>query len=338
MNAYIKGRYTLTNGFLKADTLEFPTITLCISPGQKKSIGLKYDFEYYDSLYEKEFDNSTLIERYEELSYLIERDFNLLMNEEVVRVGKNVSVSPMASFEDSRGGFFEIKPLRTLALGTCYTVKPLFEISAEYAIQFEVELTSSISEEDLPSGLRLFFTSNETWANIPDQLWPQVPPSTKWLTFGGHYTEFYANMVEHHFNEGQDTVTACLTKIANQTSCPVKCHILSSYDLPACKTIKDFQCIVDEITTPVESKCYSVKKFLNYKIIREDARRFQSQRKKSIEFYVGMWSMNKELKEEIEVLSTADFIGSIGGSLGMFFGFSIITTCTYLLKKIFDKF
>ena len=51
-----------------------------------------------------------------------------------------------------------------------------------------------------------------------------------------------------------------------------------------------------------------------------------------------MYSMMKQVKEEIEVISTPDLIGSVGGSLGMFFGLSITASCSFCLKKIFEKF
>ena len=42
--------------------------------------------------------------------------------------------------------------------------------------------------------------------------------------------------------------------------------------------------------------------------------------------------------EERYILSTTDFIGSVGGSLGLFLGFSIFTYTSDLLDKIFNRF
>ena len=54
--------------------------------------------------------------------------------------------------------------------------------------------------------------------------------------------------------------------------------------------------------------------------------------------YVEMWSMLKQIKEEIEVISFASLIGSVGGSLGMFFGFSIASYILYLVDRFIDQF
>ena len=42
--------------------------------------------------------------------------------------------------------------------------------------------------------------------------------------------------------------------------------------------------------------------------------------------------------EERYILSTTDFIGSVGGSLGLFLGFSLFTYTSDLLDKIFNRF
>ena len=45
----------------------------------------------------------------------------------------------------------------------------------------------------------------------------------------------------------------------------------------------------------------------------------------------------KEVKEEIFVITTQGMIGSVGGSLGMFFGFSFSAFVLYLIEKIIKR-
>ena len=42
----------------------------------------------------------------------------------------------------------------------------------------------------------------------------------------------------------------------------------------------------------------------------------------------------KKIQEEVYVTSSTAFIGSIGGSLGLFFGFSFLACCSYLIDKL----
>ena len=44
-----------------------------------------------------------------------------------------------------------------------------------------------------------------------------------------------------------------------------------------------------------------------------------------------------EIKEEVEVITTADLIGSVGGSCGMFFGFFISAYVLFIMEKILDR-
>ena len=48
--------------------------------------------------------------------------------------------------------------------------------------------------------------------------------------------------------------------------------------------------------------------------------------------------MEKKVKEEVKLLTTEDFIGSVGGSLGMFFGFSIYATVLACIEKTLNRF
>ena len=47
--------------------------------------------------------------------------------------------------------------------------------------------------------------------------------------------------------------------------------------------------------------------------------------------------MRKEIKDEIEIIATTDLIGSVGGSMGMFFGFSMSAWILYFLRLCLNK-
>ena len=58
----------------------------------------------------------------------------------------------------------------------------------------------------------------------------------------------------------------------------------------------------------------------------------------TIEFSFNFWSNRMEIREEKLITEIHDFIGSLGGSLGMFFGFSIISWIALGIDKIFERF
>ena len=55
-------------------------------------------------------------------------------------------------------------------------------------------------------------------------------------------------------------------------------------------------------------------------------------------FTIHIQTMTKDIREEVDVITTSGLIGSIGGSLGMFFGFSFSGYALYLLDKCVSIF
>ena len=340
IDAYLKGQYSLANGFVKVKALEFPTITMCIKPGRKLSSSLKYNLQYYDGLYMNDFGNSTLIEVYNESSYELGRDFDIFLNsnpQNKVTLGEFHFVG-YEGYEEMSNGSLDVLEVRTLALGKCYALVPHSEINQSFGINFEIRLNQALPNQDFPESVQIFLTSNKTWANVAYQMWPQINPSTQTLRFGNSfYTELNVNLVENHFIEGNDDIIKCLTNLAMKANCSVKCHILSAYDLPLCKKPEDLLCMILNVPLADQGDCYMAKKFNVYNIGKTDSAIYPKHSNQTVEFFIGMYSMIKQNREEIEVISTADLIGSVGGSLGMFFGFSFTATCSFWMKKIFEK-
>ena len=58
----------------------------------------------------------------------------------------------------------------------------------------------------------------------------------------------------------------------------------------------------------------------------------------SIEIMMSFFSNRIQIREEKLINEIHDFIGSLGGSLGMFFGFSIISWIAFGVDNIFERF
>ena len=52
---------------------------------------------------------------------------------------------------------------------------------------------------------------------------------------------------------------------------------------------------------------------------------------------IGLFDTTKEIRKEIDMITASDFIGSIGGSMGMFFGFSLSGFVLCLMDKLAEK-
>ena len=340
IDAFIKGRYTLTNSFVEAEALEFPTITICMNTGQKKSVRQKFDLWAHDTIFFHDMEDKSLIEVYNEMSYELGRDFDIFLNndETPVSLGK-LNFTGISGYDEITGGTMEVIEVRTME-GKCYSIIPKFEVVKDYGIDIGIFMSSSLKAIDFPISIQLIFTSNKTWVNVADQSWPQIAPSIQFLKFGQAYSDFSVNLVEYYFNDGNENITECQTSLALKTNCSTKCHILSGYDLPTCQNSEDFQCVhtMKGIAKKEWTRCQMVKKFNVYSIARTDASPPLNAGPQYCNFYVGMYSMVKQIREEIRIISVPDLIGSVGGSLGMFFGFSFAATCSFWIKKIFSNF
>mgnify|MGYP002044766757 CR=1 FL=1 len=114
------------------------------------------------------------------------------------------------------------------------------------------------------------------------------------------------------------------------------CQFVSVANLPMCNTSQEFECIFNEtIKQNLWTKCNEKKKFLSF--FGDLTKKRQYHQGNDTLFDFDIWSMTKEIKEEIDIITLSDLIGSIGGSLGMFFGFSISASAFYLMEKCIMK-
>ena len=120
LSNYIKGRTTISSRFEEATEFEWPTVTLCMSSPQKASIANANGFTCSCNAFSKEPNNQTLLERFEELSYMLDKDFTIQITK---REGKEW-YSQWKNVEETSD--FEVKVIRTTLHGTCYKFEPKF--------------------------------------------------------------------------------------------------------------------------------------------------------------------------------------------------------------------
>ena len=78
MMSFVKSRTTITSRMLEnSPDIEFPTLTFCLLPATKLSITKSYGFQNDNEKFYKEIPNSTLHQRLDELTYQLNRDFEI---------------------------------------------------------------------------------------------------------------------------------------------------------------------------------------------------------------------------------------------------------------------
>ena len=339
LNAFLENRSSVSSRHETAAALEFPTITLCIEPATKLSEAKKYGFTNINDKFYKEIPNSTLHERFDDMSYILNKDF-------YVRSHMNESITEgLVDIQELYGTekfLFDVKGIRTYSHGTCYKLEPKFQMT-KTPLRFELEivLNQELHKMDKAEYVVVYLTSNKTWISLMDDIWPQVNPLKQTIDFKREYTSIYANIVKSIFGEMEQNHSSCIKNMIVSSNCSFNCDILSYSDLPLCQSVQQLQCAWDHIYANFSSylDCYPSKEAISYTLQQRIENPYHFDRNEiSTRVYIGIWSMKIDIKEEVSLLTTEDFIGSIGGSLGMFFGFSISALLFLCIDKAINQF
>ena len=84
---FFEARTTITSKIVQAHQIEFPTIIICMNPARKLSKAQKYGFKESDDLFYKEVPNSTLDQRQLELGYQLNKDYEIVLNQQLLTEG-----------------------------------------------------------------------------------------------------------------------------------------------------------------------------------------------------------------------------------------------------------
>ena len=341
ITAFLKNRSTISSRYEKSEYQEFPTLTICFDSARKLSVSQKYGFEKVGDLFYKQVDNQTLLQVFDETSFVLGRDFQVsYLNGESMKMGK-FNVQEYAGDQDFT---FESEPIRTYYYGTCTKIEPKFEVKkAPLRFEMTISLNSKLLIEDVPKRLTLYFTSNKTWIGITDSIWPQFKPLTVNIDFQREHTFIYVKKVDKYFQFGQTDNSKCFEDLFSTYPCPVKCTLLDYCKgiYPLCQTVDELQCMWNHSFANISkhTDCFKTKLASTYDLVERIESPLHKQiNKTSTTVYVGLWTMDKEVQEEVKLLTPEDFIGSVGGSLGMFFGFSIYASLLYCIEKALNRF
>ena len=336
MEDFIKGRTTITSRMLETDKLEPPTLTLCFDPPFKTSVARKFGLvQHYDYRIKALPNGTDYGQRFHQLSYILNQDYKVGMSDYDLNNGNRTFINEGTNNVD--GLTFEVISIQSLTSGTCLNIQPQFEIKKPFTWTLYIKSTVEDSL-DQPNRLMVYLTSKNSWQGISSADWPQFSPSKVEIDFKelGYTYMDSVKATEYQFKEGVDDSDQCWTDGINSGPCPTKCKLFNyvgnSSKLPICKTLEEVKCVLDHAYNfNYWAKCNQKKNVLTFNgdLIRQ--KRYQDDEWKQL--IIGLWQMSKEVKEEILFITTQDMIGSVGGSLGMFFGFSLYTFVIFLIDK-----
>ena len=188
MNDFILKRTTMSGRFGEADQIEFPTMTICAQEGMKISKLQKYGLQENKHLLQNRFfnkdnpnyigqPNQSLIETFDELSYILNKDFVLELSHQSYYSGQVNLTSGLNSIPSKQGEIpddYTVEPIKTFFFGTCYKVQPINSGNwfNTHAVYITIRLLSDkMNPIDKPKDFRIYLTSNQTWQGVIRNTW-----------------------------------------------------------------------------------------------------------------------------------------------------------------------
>ena len=330
---YTKGSTTLSSRTEKVKFLEAPYITLCFQPSFKPSMLLKHGLpkhtQHFMELYEAL--NGMNMKMYENFSYGYGNDFDIKL--EILKFTHNRS--RLIEQID-----FETQKVLTYRNGLCHLIKYNVNVSTtddKIRLHFDYKGHNL----DTPESAKILLSSPRGWYGIIMDDWPLFDPAILTIPIEKLQTQNWVTKVsqtDYQYMTGTKDFAQCLVEqIARNSICKTKCYPFLFNFLPnhtLCNS-NEYLCMYSMlvISWKYRYECLHDKKNIRYK-----AHLYPHIKSKangsSIFFWLHFDKATKDIKEEVLVITTGSLIGSVGGSLGLFLGFSFFTYLSGIIDKV----
>ena len=333
MSDFFKRRTTIADRREKVKALEPPTFTICLYPPFKASKYSAYNLFTPHEIFWFDFPNETLGQRFDKVSFHLGTDFHISYVIQLNGESENW-VQPYQLLKDDK--YFTVLPIKTFWHGTCTKIQPRFTIISErFSLWLNLTLDSGLESIDEPSKFIIYMTSNNTWQSMVNVNFGRSTPSKVELDLRS-YNYYMAQTIEYLYDEGLENSEDCWKTHLKNSNCTM-CQYYSLANLPMCNTSQEVTCIRNvAFKYNLWRICNVEKNFLSFNGDLTKVSQYNPPGNDTrLDFFIS--ALTKEIKEEIDIITLSDLIGSVGGSLGMFFGFSISASAFYFMEKCILK-
>ena len=355
--------------FSEEERKELPTTVICFNPFVKMSVLDKYNISFYDFKYlqnikdlPKAWDAWDKI--LSETFYEIDKDFNIffkvLYDKHKLKLGQNI-------IKDMDGIEVDVEALTTIWNGICYKITATFRKKEmiDY-IRLDIKFDNQLMDRDIPK-VEIYLTSKANSYGILATNWLQgqvtkfsidheVEGFAIYDTRKKYLESLMCNPDDNH--NFKDVIGRRLSR--EEIKCPNPCWIIS-YDgintskWPSfCKKIEDYKCMNIEFERILfynsadedignGSKSCNILEFHGHKLYNTPNTQTEksSYRYRSLHWLYNFQSQNVQVQEEYFVYDFTGFVGSVGGTFGLFIGFSFwsfLNTVIELCLKMWQRF
>ena len=330
--SYMEGGTTLSSRTEKVEFLEGPYMTLCFDlpfkPSMLSKHGLPEDTKNIKNLH-KALEGMDM-EMYENFSYKYGKDFDIKLD-----ILKFTNESRLTEQID-----FEIQKVVTSRSGLCYLIKYNVNVSTTND-KIRLHFSYKGNDSDTPESAKLLLSSPWGWYGMLLEDWPMFDPAIFTIPIEKLHTQSFGTKVsqtDYQYMTGTEDFGKCLVEQIDRNSiCKTKCYpflfnFLPNYTL--CNS-EEYPCMRSMLVLRWKHRyeCLHDKKNIRYKASIYPSWKLKANGSE-IFFWVYFDKATKDIKEEVLIITTGSFIGSVGGSLGLFLGFSFFTYLSEIIEKV----
>ena len=340
----LKRRTAFSGKFETVTEMPLPTLTVCFKPYFRPSLSEQHNINSMISLLENDkLENKWAM--FETLSYTLGKD--VFFEGHWFRDGEINTHELKEGTNEFPKGTIEIMPVATLRHGKCYILKKDFNVSVTKVTYFAFKVTTnpSLPSSDIPLEYEIIMTSHNGWYGLMADDWPYFEPTTFSITTQPSYHYEWAAVLvptKLHFQKGYEDIKGCLKEFVHNLTCDTKCYPVvfnTLPDLDPCTNLLDHQCMYNQGVNLEKIKMVSCLKPTVTMQYRTQPLVYDWKPSLNTSILLWIWydSNQLEMKTEAFVMDIRDFLGSVGGSLGLFLGFSLFSYLSFLLDKVFEK-
>ena len=181
----------------------------------------------------------------------------------------------------------------------------------------------------------LFLTDENTWTSVVENDWIYlqstyfiIPMESNWTI----YQMFKIYPTKNKLMKGVENSTACQEALLSKLSCNCFAIYYNHLGLLPCKNYSELQCVGHELYNLNEKErldCFKPKEFVSYKGHLSKVP-VETPSETGIVLAFKFPSQTLVKREEIYIVGPLDFIGNMGGSLGLLLGFSCFPFLSWL--------
>ena len=346
--------------------INLPSFVLCMAPTMKKEVLEKYNisnefFMMLDGTFDHLIGDKSMQEVIQESSFRIDKDFQIVINRNPPKVygdtNFNLSIGTNVFQMDEKDYFISITEVYSIQKGLCYILHSNLYLSISNSY-----ILSMILNEVYPSQkMTVNVVSEEDSLGVLMSLWQTKPVNVPEITFNTRTTmiDLHETIIRKipNGNLNSEPIYQCMTTLIDQliqsSKCSTKCKpmlVKSYFDIymngttPDCHNLKDEKCIFDEVQTKFTSKIPQCKgQFENREYSGKISQTnlvmtsFPNDTRERIDMLLMDSGTSRTLIQEYRIYDEVGLIGTVGGSLGLFLGFSFYDFISEILDHIWKK-